>query len=334
MAQAVPSDELWQRLLDLSAGSQERPLSGSNDRTNDCSKARPPDLKRNRKWSVGNASLALSPTGQLEIQGALSLDDTAALALLSPIAGSARIVIAQLGQSLDGRIATASGDSCYINGPASRAHLHRLRALVDAVVIGVGTAIADQPALTVRHVSGSDPQPVVLDPRARLPARGPLFDPVATPRLLVLTGPVIRPEQWPPHVQQICLPLVDGGFSPAVVLARLAEMGLARVLIEGGARTVSRFIDAGALDRLHLLIAPLLVGSGPAGIELAPIDRLAEARRPTMFSYGLDDELVVDVVLAAGDASQTSAPGRATRSSRPQLASRPIARAASANTRA
>src|SRR5262249_31638048 len=80
------------------------------------------------------------------------------------------VVVAQIGQSLDGRIATATGHSHYINGHEGLAHLHRLRALVDAVVVGIGTVLADDPQLTVRRVAGPHPARVVIDPRGRLPA--------------------------------------------------------------------------------------------------------------------------------------------------------------------
>src|SRR5438270_2681906 len=79
------------------------------------------------------------------------------------------VVVGQIGQSIDGRIATVTGHSKYINGPAGLAHLHRLRALVDAVLVGIGTAVADNPQLTVRRVAGPSPARVVLDPRGRLP---------------------------------------------------------------------------------------------------------------------------------------------------------------------
>src|SRR5436309_9997591 len=85
------------------------------------------------------------------------------------------VIVGQIGQSLDGRIATESGHSKYINGPAGLAHLHRLRALVDAIVVGVGTAIADNPQLTVRRVAGSQPARVVIDPAGRLPMTARLF---------------------------------------------------------------------------------------------------------------------------------------------------------------
>ena len=85
------------------------------------------------------------------------------------------VVVAQIGQSLDGRVATETGHSHYINGPAGLAHLHRLRALVDAVVIGAGTALADDPQLTVRRVSGPQPARVVIDARGRLPSGAKLL---------------------------------------------------------------------------------------------------------------------------------------------------------------
>src|ERR1700733_15114197 len=78
------------------------------------------------------------------------------------------VVVGQIGQSIDGRIATVTGHSKYINGPAGLAHLHRLRALVDAVLVGIGTAVADNPQLTVRRVAGPSPARIVLDPRGRL----------------------------------------------------------------------------------------------------------------------------------------------------------------------
>ncbi|MEP7029512.1 MAG: RibD family protein, partial [Pseudolabrys sp.] len=95
------------------------------------------------------------------------------------------VVVGQIGQSLDGRIATESGHSKYINGPAGLIHLHRLRSLVDAVIIGVGTAIADDPQLTVRRCEGSHPARVVVDPKGRLAASAKVFADDGVRRLLV-----------------------------------------------------------------------------------------------------------------------------------------------------
>src|SRR5215468_8704378 len=95
------------------------------------------------------------------------------------------VIVGQIGQSLDGRIATESGHSKYINGPAGLTHLHRLRALVDAVVIGVGTAIADDPQLTVRRVTGRQPARVVIDPKGRLDSKAKVFGEDGARRILI-----------------------------------------------------------------------------------------------------------------------------------------------------
>ncbi|MGB9053670.1 MAG: RibD family protein, partial [Pseudolabrys sp.] len=111
------------------------------------------------------------------------------------------MVVGQIGQSLDGRIATETGHSKYINGPAGLAHLHRLRALVDGVLVGVGTAIADDPQLTVRRVSGPQPVRVVIDPKGRLSADARIFAADGVRRLLIVAqGAACRP---PPGVEVI-----------------------------------------------------------------------------------------------------------------------------------
>ena len=208
------------------------------------------------------------------------------------------LVLGQLGQTLDGRIATVSGDSFYINGIEARTHLHALRALVDAVVIGVGTAVADQPRLTVRHVDGPSPVRVVIDPNDRLPRTGPLLESAQSgPPVIQLVARDAALKSLPDTIERVVLDRRQGGFEPAAIVRALAERGLARLLIEGGAHTVSRFLAAGALHRLHLLVAPLLLGSGQPGLSLPAIERLADARRLPMQSYPLADELLVSVAL-------------------------------------
>src|SRR5262249_15934096 len=96
-----------------------------------------------------------------------------------------RMVVGQVGQSLDGRTATASGPSHYINGHEGLVHLHRLRTLMDAVVVGIGTALADDPQLTVRRVEGPHPARVVIDPRGRLPPAARLLAADGAHRLVV-----------------------------------------------------------------------------------------------------------------------------------------------------
>ncbi|HWS76713.1 MAG TPA: RibD family protein [Quisquiliibacterium sp.] len=207
-------------------------------------------------------------------------------------------VIGQLGQSLDGRCATPTGCSHYINGPAAIVHLHRLRALVDAVLVGVGTVAADDPALTVRHVDGPSPCRVVIDPRGRIAPHARVLADDGCRRILV-TLPDAAPP--PPGVERLTVRGDRGGrIEPAAIVEALAGLGLRRLLVEGGAVTLSRFLEARCLDRMHLAVAPLIIGSGPTGINLPPIDRLDSALRPRTRCYRLGDDVLWDVDLAAG----------------------------------
>ncbi|NBD96153.1 MAG: deaminase [Gammaproteobacteria bacterium] len=240
--------------------------------------------------------LTLYPDGRWDAAFAVDAGAAARLDLLAPLLVGPACVVGQLGQSLDGRIATVTGDSHYINARAARAHLHRLRALVDAVVVGVGTANADRPQLTTRLVDGPSPTRVVIDPSGRLLGRGPLSSGHG-PAVVQLVGPAVDPGAAPGGIRRMPIPADEGAMAPADILTALAGLGLRRVLIEGGADTLSRFVDAGALDRLHLLIAPLLIGSGHSGLNLAPIESLGEARRPPMQFGREGGELIVDLDL-------------------------------------
>jgi riboflavin-specific deaminase-like protein len=185
-------------------------------------------------------------------------------------------VVAQLGQSLDGRIATVTGHSRWINGEPALDHLHALRSVVDAVVVGVGTVVADDPRLTVRRVPGVDPARVVIDPGGRAPPDSACFRDDGTPRYSVMTCR----KMLPAGVRPIELPACDGSIPPARIVENLFRRGLRRILIEGGADTISRFIDAGVVDRLQVLLAPVIIGSGRMGLDLAPIGLMSQAMRP------------------------------------------------------
>lgn len=198
-------------------------------------------------------------------------------------------VVAQLGQSLDGRIALASGESRYINGEAALDHLHRLRACVDAVIVGAGTVLADDPRLDVRRANGANPARVAIDPRGRLACDGAWRRPDGARRILV-TCEGTAPAR---DVETIALPHDDGAIAPAAIVAALHARGLRRLLVEGGARTISNFIEADCVDRLHVLVACVLIGSGKPGLELAPLRSLCEARRPRTDVYRLGAEDVL-----------------------------------------
>ena len=201
-------------------------------------------------------------------------------------------VIGQSGQSLDGRIATATGHSHYINGPAALTHLHRLRALVDAVVVGVGTVVADDPRLTVRGIDGPQPVRVVIDPNARAPAQAKCFADDGV-RCVVLC----RTAASRGGIENVAL----ADFSPQAIVAALQARGLHRLLVEGGATTLSKFLGAQALDRLHVMTAPMIIGSGKAGIVLPEIATLKDALRPRTASYLLPGgDVLSDCDMRAG----------------------------------
>ena len=160
---------------------------------------------------------------------------------------------------------------------------------------GSGTATADDPQLTVRHVAGPNPARVVIDPSGRLPANAKLLAADGVRRLIVTAAA----SAVPAGVEAVTLPKAGGGIEPAAILAALAERGLRRILIEGGADTVSRFLAAGCLDRLHVVVAPIILGSGPSGIALPPIERADQALRAPVRTHRLDDEVLFDVDLSA-----------------------------------
>jgi diaminohydroxyphosphoribosylaminopyrimidine deaminase/5-amino-6-(5-phosphoribosylamino)uracil reductase len=163
--------------------------------------------------------------------------------------------------SFDGRVAAPDGSSRWVSGPEARADAHRLRAQCDAIAVGIGTVLADDPRLTVRDVAGNlaprQPLRVVLDTSGRTPAEAAVLDEAAP--TLVLTA--------------ADLPVVDGRLDPHAVLGVLHDRGIVHVLLEGGPTVAMSFVAAGLVDRIVGYIAPILIGGGglPAlGGEGAP----------------------------------------------------------------
>jgi len=198
-------------------------------------------------------------------------------------------VVAQLGQSLDGRIATLTGESRWINASAALDHVHRLRAAVDAVVVGIGTVVADDPQPNVRRVAGRNPARVIIDPRGRLAGDARCLGDDGAPRIVVRASNASGAPPLANACETILVPSVEGTLSPPAIVKALFERGMRRLLIEGGATTISAFIAAGAVDRLHVLVAPLIIGSGQSGLSLPPIAQLADAIRPRTEVHVLDD---------------------------------------------
>lgn len=237
-----------------------------------------------------------SADGIVAPEAALLLDT-----LLPLVCHSGPLVIAQIGQSLDGRTATASGHSCYVTGYASRVHLHRLRALVDAVIVGANTATEDNPQLTVRHIPGDSPARVILDPNGRVPHDSTVFTDDGPPTWHAVRAGVAAA----PGANRLELPDADADI-PASLLAELAARGMPRVLVEGGGITISHFMAAGCIHRLHVVVAPFLIGSGRPCLRLPEIETLDQAIRPPCRSFALGEDRLYDLALAAAPAGSPS----------------------------
>ena len=256
----------------------------------------------NHHNASGDVWLQVNASGIWRVSGPVTDEARDLLDLYLPLQLSPDLVIGQIGQSLDGRIATEEGHSHYVTGRADILRLHRLRALVDAVVVGAGTVAADNPRLTVRDIEGENPVRVVLDPEGRVARDRTVFQDGAA-RTVVIRRAAAQQTAAPADRDQLELPADEpdahggSGFAPAVVVEALRAQGLHRILVEGGGVTVSRFLRAGALTRLHVTVAPLLIGSGRPALTLPPIPSLDQALRPPCRLFHLGDDVLFDLDL-------------------------------------
>ncbi len=215
--------------------------------------------------------------------------------IAEPAAPDGMFVLGRIAQSLDGRIATLNGASRWISGQDDLVHTHRLRALSDAVVVGAGTVRADDPQLTTRHVSGPSPVRVIIDTNRRLDATYGVFRDGGT-TLLLHAADCAGPARIG-DAEAIAVRRAAGWLDPSAVLATLCARGLRRVFVEGGGVTVSRWLAAGVLDRLHVTIAPLLLGSGIPAFTLPEAGAPADGMRLDWSMYRLGDDLLLDIPL-------------------------------------
>ncbi len=192
-------------------------------------------------------------------------------------------VTLKLATSLDGRIATASGESQWITGEAARAEGHRLRASHDSILVGIGTALADDPMLTVRIPGLEDRQPVriVLDSRQRLDpgsrlARSALESPVIVVTIQLPAPALVRAgvEVIQVHAGR------DGRVSLNHTLTALRAKGFISLLVEGGGEVAASFLRGDVVDRIEWFRAPILLGAeGRPGVGSLAIEELGQARR-------------------------------------------------------
>ncbi|MEO1224737.1 MAG: RibD family protein [Pseudomonadota bacterium] len=197
---------------------------------------------------------------------------------------SSPMIFGHLGQSIDGHIATTTGDSYYVTGQENLDHLHRMRALADAVIVGVGTVIKDDPKLTVRRVDGPNPVRVLFDPGGVAEKSATIFCDEAA-ETLWLTRETLQSGDPPED------------FARAAA-AHLRQRGLGSLFVEGGGRTVSLFLAAGLLDRLQITVAPVIVGGGLPGLSWPAVRRMADALRPPCRTVAMGQDVLFEFDLS------------------------------------
>ncbi|MCR0981277.1 RibD family protein [Roseomonas populi] len=252
-----------------------------------------PDSAAEQAWAALLARRAGSPA---------PLPDHPLASLFAPVlaggaGGDGCTLVGRLAQTLDGRIATAGGSSQWIGGRGDILHTHRLRALCDAVLVGAGTVEKDDPRLTTREVRGESPVRVVLDPRRRLPDAHRLFCDGGPPTLLACLAESPGGDRHG-AAEVLRLPRGPEGMDLAALLRALHARGLSRLFVEGGGITVSAFLAAGLLDRLHVTVAPVILGSGRAAFILPEAARIADGLRFDWTPYPLEGgDILFDIPL-------------------------------------
>jgi riboflavin-specific deaminase-like protein len=233
---------------------------------------------------------------ELPVPGALAA--LFAPVLARPAAADGCLVVGRLAQTLDGRIATLSGSSQWIGGRGDILHTHRLRALCHAAVVGARTVRQDDPLLTTRECPGRSPVRVVLDTDRRLGPDRRVFAEGGPPTLLFCAEDAPGPDRLgAAEVLRLPRDPIAGGLRLAELLRVLAGRGLKRVFVEGGGVTVSRFLAAGCLDRLHVTVAPVLLGSGIPAFTLPEAARIADGLRFAWTPHALGADVLFDIAL-------------------------------------
>jgi diaminohydroxyphosphoribosylaminopyrimidine deaminase / 5-amino-6-(5-phosphoribosylamino)uracil reductase len=221
---------------------------------------------------------------------------------ITRVARGRPFVLLKLAASLDGRIAAASGDSRWISSEPSREIVHRWRNECDAVIVGAGTVIADDPRLTCRLKGGRDPSRVIIDAGLRSPVLARVFR-VRSPAPAILVTSLANAARAKRRyaragVEVISAPSHRGEISLSAVMREFGRRGWRKVVIEGGARLAASALRAGIVDRVALFIAPKIIGAGLPAIEGLGTRSVRDAIRVyDLTARRIGDDLLLEAAL-------------------------------------
>ncbi len=210
--------------------------------------------------------------------------------LLPILRKNKKLVIAQIGQSIDGRIALNNGNSHYINNPKSIIYLHCLRSISDAIIVGSNTIKKDDPLLTTRKIKGTNPKRIIIDGSLSLNNKYKIFNDGNENIIFTKSNKNIRLNN------SKIIRLKEKNFTKNLI-TQIKKLKYNNILVEGGSKTISELINNKYIDILQFMIAPILIGSGINSLNLKEISNLNKAIRPQNNFNELDNEIIVNLFL-------------------------------------
>ena len=210
--------------------------------------------------------------------------------LLPILRKNKKLVIAQIGQSIDGRIALNNGNSHYINNPKSIIYLHCLRSISDAIIVGSNTIKKDDPLLTTRKIKGTNPIRIIIDGSLSLNNKYKIFNDGNENIIFTKSNKNIRLNN------STIIKLEEKNFTKNLI-TQIKKLNYKNILVEGGSKTISELIDNKYIDILQFMIAPILIGSGINSLNLKEISNLNKAIRPKHNFNELENEIIVNLFL-------------------------------------
>ena len=210
--------------------------------------------------------------------------------LLPILRKNKKLVIAQIGQSIDGRIALNNGNSHYINNPKSIIYLHCLRSISDAIIVGSNTIKKDNPLLTTRKIKGTNPKRIIIDGSLSLNNKYKIFNDGNENIIFTKSNKNIRLNN------STIIRLKEKNFTKNLI-TQIKKLKYKNILVEGGSKTISELINNNYIDILQFMIAAILIGSGINSLNLKEISNLNKAIRPKHNFNELENEIIVNLFL-------------------------------------